>query len=53
MLGLGLGLHTTNVAGQTFITKFLSRVKNDGGVVEAKVCLKLHTDILKEKEETI
>ena len=53
MLGLGLGLHTTNVAGQNFITKFLSRVKNDGGVVEAKVCLTLHTNVLKEKEETI
>lgn len=53
MLGLGLGLPYTNVAGQDFIAKFLSRVKNDGGVVEAKVCLKLHTNVLKEKEETI
>jgi hypothetical protein len=52
MLGLGLN----NVKGglaRTFVTKFLSRVKADGGVVEAKVCLKLHTNVLKEKEETI
>lgn len=53
MLGLGLGLPYTNLAGQNFITKFYSRVKADGGVIEAKKCLKLHADVLKEKEETI
>ena len=53
MLGLGLGLTYTNLAGQDFIKKFISRVKADGGAVEAKVCLKLHTNVLKEKEETI
>jgi len=52
MLGLGLN----NVKGglaRTFVTKFLSRVKSDGATVEGKVCLKLQTNVLKEKEETI
>ena len=52
MLGLGLSSVKGGLA-RGFLGKFYSRVKGDGGVVEAKVCLKLHTDILKEKEETI
>jgi hypothetical protein len=53
MLGLGLGLLHTRPAAGGFIQAFLSRVKKDGGTVEGKVCLKLQTNVLKEKEETI
>lgn len=40
MLGLGLGLQYLKSVLNIFVTKFISRVKEDGGATEGASCLR-------------